>query len=61
MMFSGDAGGILHGHLKAGERHDFGAECDVRVVERGALQGIGGGHGGKAGESAELAELKGIA
>src|SRR3954471_24809495 len=37
-MFGGDALGILHRHLVAGEGNDLRAERDVLFVERGALE-----------------------
>ena len=38
LVLGHDAGGILHRHLPSGERHHLGAEGDVDVVERGALE-----------------------
>ena len=38
-----DTGRIRHRHLEAGEGHHLGAECDVHVVEGGALE-RGGSH-----------------
>ena len=48
LVLGRDAGGILHGHLVAGERDDLGTERGVDVVEGGALErrgSSGGGHG----------------
>ena len=47
LVFHGDAGGVLHRHFVAGEGHDLGAEGNVDIVERRALEraGIDGSHG----------------
>ena len=36
-----DAGGVLHRHLVAGERHHARAEFEVQRVQRGAGEGVG--------------------
>jgi hypothetical protein len=38
VVLGGDAGGILDGHLEAGEGDHLGAECDVDVVKGGLLE-----------------------
>ena len=43
LVLGGDALGVLHGHLVAGERDDLRAERDVLVVEGGALERARGG------------------
>ena len=44
LVLGQDAGGVLHRHFPAGERHDLGAEGHVDVVERGALESVVASH-----------------
>ncbi len=39
VMFSEDAGGILHGHFIAGKGHKLGAKCGMLAVKDCALKG----------------------